>query len=96
MLLIKVSFNACWFSFPNFTDWSQPDLQQGWLACLKQGNSLADASGWPSSLTVTLSRNQPQPPPRPSCPTRTLQTRPRHTASMRNSSCWRSEKESQG
>lgn len=56
-------------------------------SCLKQGNSMAMDSGWPSSLTSTLSRNQPQPPPRPSWPTRTRRTRPKDTDSMRNSSC---------
>ena len=58
------------------------------LPCLKQGNWTAKDSGWPSSLTITLSRNQPQPPPRPSWPTRTLRTWPTMTDSMRNSSCW--------
>ncbi len=58
------------------------------LPCLKQGNTMAKDSGWPSSLTITLSRNQPQPPPRPSWPTRTLRTWPKDTDSMRNSSCW--------
>lgn len=55
---------------------------------LLHGNSTACASAWPSSLTITLFRNQPQPPPLPSCPILTLRICPRATASIMNSSNW--------
>lgn len=65
----------------------------GWLTCLLQGNSTLADSGWPSSLISTLSRNQPQPPPRPSWPIRTLLRVPSDTASITNSSAWGKQSE---
>lgn len=79
--------------FPKIWNYSFKSHVKVLLPCLKQGNSMAIVSGWPSSLTITLSRNQPQPPPRPSWPTRTLRTWPKDTDSMRNSSCWREDRE---
>lgn len=55
---------------------------------LLQGNATAWASACPSSLTITLLRNQPQPPPLPLCPILTLWTCPIATASTINSSNW--------
>lgn len=63
---------------------------------LLHGNSTACDSAWPSSRTCTLSRNHPQPPPRPSWPIRTRRTCPIDTASMMNSSAWDQTQESKG